>query len=188
MNAFGFNTFPVLETERLHLRQILPTDAEAWLAVFDHPDVMRYLTGFDEPTTNLTEVESFVRWADDIFTRKSGLRWAITLKPDNAMIGTCGFHLYKPMQRCAEIGYELHHDYWRLGIMTEALTAILQFGFEQMQLHRAEANVTVGNQASGGLLRRLGFTLEGTWRDKAFSHGQFHDLWQFGLLENEYRG
>jgi ribosomal-protein-alanine N-acetyltransferase len=70
--------------------------------------------------------------------------------------------------------------------MAEAVAVAVRFGFLRLRLHRIEANVTAGNAASAGLLKRLGFTLEGTWRDKVYARGQFHDLWQFGLLENEY--
>ena len=102
------------------------------------------------------------------------------------MIGSCGFHDYKPSHRSAEIGYELHHDYWRKGIMTEAVSELLRFCFNDLNLHRVSANVTVGNEASAGLLKSLGFTHEGTWRDCVFWRGAFHSLWQFGLLEGEY--
>ena len=187
MTPFAFTSFPVLETGRLRLRRILPADADAWLAVWNHPDVMRHLIDFQQPTTDLDEVNSLIQWADDILKNQSGMRWAVTLKPDATLIGSCGFHLYSRANRCAEIGYELHHDYWRRGIMLEALSDLLRFGFEAMQLHRIEANVTVGNEASAGLLRRLGFKQEGTWRDKVYSRGRFHDLWQFSLLEQDWR-
>lgn len=106
-----FHAFPELETERLRLRRILPEDAEAWLAVWDHPDVMRYLIDFDQGTTDLADVNEIIDWADGIFSRQTGMRWAITLKPDDRMIGSCGYHLYSSANRCAEIGYELHYDY-----------------------------------------------------------------------------
>jgi ribosomal-protein-alanine N-acetyltransferase len=186
LNTFAFETFPELETEHLRLRRILPDDVEAWLAVFNHPNVLRFLIDFEQSWTENDEVNSIIQWADAIFAQKTGFRWAITRKPDNRMIGSCGFHLYSPTNRCAEIGYELHHDYWRQGIMTEALTTMIRFGFRQLNLHRIEANVTAGNEASAGLLRRLGFTMEGTWRDKVYARGQFHDLWQFSLLKHEY--
>jgi [ribosomal protein S5]-alanine N-acetyltransferase len=185
--AYHFDSFPELETERLRLREITADDASDWLAVWDHPDVMRYLVDFDQQATDLGEVRGIIDWTRGIFANRTGLRWAITLKPEPTLIGTCGFHLYSPVNRCAEIGYELHHEYWRRGIMAEALAEILRFGFEALNLHRIEANVTRGNDASAGLLRRLGFTQEGTWRDKVYARGQFHDLWQFGLLEDEYR-
>ena len=133
------------------------------------------------------EVKSIIEWADGIYSRQTGIRWAITHKSDNIMIGSCGFHLYNKDNRWAEIGYELHPNYWRQGIMSEAVSEILRFCFDDLNLHRVEANVTVGNEASAGLLRHLGFTLEGTWRDKVHWHDQFHSLWQFGLLEDEYQ-
>lgn len=186
MSSFDFSTFPDLETERLILRRIVPADAETWLNLWNNPDVMRYLTDFAESTTTLPEVEEIIRWTEDIFTQRTGIRWAMTLKSDNRMIGSCGFHLYKKFHRSAEVGYELQREHWGIGLMSEALTAVVGFCFEQMEMHRVEANVKVGNQASGSLLRRLGFRLEGTWRQKVFARGEFHDLWQFGLLENEY--
>lgn len=186
MPPFAFTTFPELETDRLRLRAIGLDDAPAWLAAWNHPEVMRYLVDFARPTTDLAEVQDIIRWTQDIFAQQTGLRWAITRKPDPTLIGSCGFHLYSEANRCAEVGYELHPAHWHQGIMTEAMHAVLAFGFKAMALHRIEANVTVGNTASAQLLRRLGFSHEGTWRHKVFARGAFHDLWQFGLLEDEY--
>lgn len=185
--TFDFQSFPILETARLRLRQIVPEDAAAWLAVNNHPEVIRYLIDFEHGTTNLAEMREIIQWTLDIFSQRSGIRWGITLKADSTLIGSCGFHLYSRHHRCAEIGYELHHAFWRRGLMREAVTAMLNFGFARLNLHRVEATVTVGNQASAGLLHALGFTQEGTWRDKYFSRGQFYDVWQFGLLEGEFR-
>lgn len=182
-----WQTFPELETERLRLRQIVADDTATWLALFNQPDVIRYLIDFDQPQTELAEVEAIIAWTQTIFSEQTGLRWAITLKPEPRMIGTCGFNHITRKNRSGEIGYELAHAYWRRGIMREALGAVLQFGFQQLALHRIEADVTVGNDASAGLLRGLGFTHEGTWRDKAYARGQFHGLWQFGLLAHEWR-
>lgn len=71
--------------------------------------------------------------------------------------------------------------------MSEAVGALVQFCFDQLAVHRIEANVTCGNEASAALLRSLGFQLEGTWRERVYWKGAFHSLWQFGLLEPEYR-
>ncbi len=186
MNSFDFEDVPTLETKRLNLRRITPDDTTAWLAVWSNPDVLRYLIDF-ETTPDEAEVKSIIEWADDIFSRKTGIRWAITQKSDDTMIGSCGFHIYDKNNRWAEIGYELHRDFWRQGIMSEAVSELVRFCFNELNLHRVEANVTAGNDASAGLLRHLGFKLEGTWRDKIFWQGQFHSLWQFGLLEDEYQ-
>jgi len=184
MTHFDFTEFPILTTERLTLRRIVKTDVRDWLAVWNNADVLRHLIDF-ETVPDEAEVQSIIEWADNIFAGKTGIRWAIT-GTNNIMIGSCGFHLYDVKNRCAEIGYELHRDYWRMGITSEAVSAVLKFCFNQLSCHRVEANVTVGNAGSAGLLTKLGFTLEGTWRDKIFWKGAFYDLWQFGLLDNEY--
>ena len=185
MTKFNFETFPTLETDRLILRRITTDDMQAWFDLHQNEDVLRYLTDF-EVIPDEDEINSMIEWCDGVFSRKTGIRWAITLKQGDNMIGSCGFHLYDSHNRCLEIGYELHRDHWRKGIMSEAVSEVIRFCFEGMHVHRIEANVTSGNDASAGLLRRLGFTLEGTWRDKTYWKGQFHDLWQFGLLEEEY--
>ena len=71
--------------------------------------------------------------------------------------------------------------------MTEALGEVLRFCFDCLMIHRVEADVTVGNAASAALLRKLGFVLEGEWRERVYSRGAYHSMWQFGLLEPEYR-
>ena len=177
---------PPLESERLVLRHITPADHADWLAVWHSPGVLDYLIDFDgRPQSEVAE--AIIKWARRIVRERSGIRWAITLKPETRMIGSCGFHLYAARHRRAEIGYELHSDFWRRGIMTEATEAVLRFCFEQLDLHRVEADVVEGNVASAALLKKVGFTLEGNWRDRVFKRGAFQSLWQFGLLAPEYR-
>ncbi len=186
MTAFDFSEVPTLETDRLLLRRIMMTDHNDWLAVWHSPGVLDYLVDFEGRPQGEVARE-IIDWADGIFADGTGIRWAITLKPTDRMIGSCGFHLYEWRHQRAEIGYELHSDYWRQGIMSEATRAVLQFCFDQLGLHRVEADVVEGNVASAALLKKLGFTLEGIWRDRVFKRGAFHSLWQFGLLAPEFR-
>ena len=71
--------------------------------------------------------------------------------------------------------------------MSEALGAVLRFCFDRLGAHRIEADVTEGNVASAALLKKLGFTLEGVWRERVFWRGRFQSMWQFGILAPEYR-
>lgn len=186
MTEFDFATVPILETNRLLLRRIKVDDYDDWLAVWHSPGVLDYLIDFDGLPGD--EVASaIVAWAERIIRERSGIRWAITLKPNDRMIGSCGFHLYARRDRRVEIGYELHSDYWRRGIMSEATEAVVQFCFDRLDAYRVEADVVEGNVASAALLKKLGFTLEGNWRDRVFKRGAYHSLWQFGLLAPEYR-
>jgi len=186
MTTFDFSDFPILETERLRLRRILPSDSEAWLAILQNDDVRRYLIDIEDNPV-FDDLKEIIDWTDRIFESKTGIRWAITLKPDDTMIGSCGFHVYNAHNRSLEIGYELGRDYWRKGIMSEATQLVLDFFLLQLDVHRIEADVTVGNDASAALLKSLGFTHEGTWRDKVHVRNQFFSLWQFGLLSNDYQ-
>ncbi len=187
MSDFDFATIPTLETERLRLRRITLADRPAWFAVFNSPGTLDYLSDF-ERAPRAQVMDEIVAWSERIIAEKSGIRWAITLKPADKMIGSCGFHLYDPANRRAEIGYELHSAYWRRGLMSEAVLALLRFCFERLGLHRVEADVTEGNVASAALLKKLGFALEGCWRERIYWRGGYHSLWQFGLLAPEFRG
>lgn len=186
MTAFDFSVAPTLETDRLRLRPITRADHDDWLAIWHSPGVLDYLIDFDGAPRDEVARE-IIDWAERIFREKSGIRWAITLQPDDRMIGSCGFHLYDRRDSRVEIGYELRSDYWRRGIMSEAAQAVVQFCFERLGAHRLEADVVEGNVASAALLKKAGFTLEGVWRDRVFKRGAFHSLWQFGLLAPEFR-
>ncbi len=184
MSEFDFSVIPTLETERLRLRRIVADDAQDWLNILSHDEVRRYLVDIEQ--VNFDEINNIIAWTEEIIANKSGIRWAINLKPDNKMIGTCGFHAYDKNNQRLEIGYELGADYWRQGIMREAVRAVLDFAFNTLGVHRIEADVTVGNDGSSGLLRNLGFTHEGTWRDRVYAQRRFFSLWQFGLLKDEF--
>lgn len=186
LTNFDFADLPSLETDRLLLRRITADDHDDWLAVWNSPGALDYLIDFEGLPGGEVAGE-IIEWADRIFRERSGIRWAITLKPNDRMIGSCGFHLYARRDRRVEIGYELHSDYWRRGIMSEAARSVVQFCFDRLDVHRVEADVVEGNAASAALLKKLGFSLEGIWRDRVFKRRAYHSLWQFGLLAPEHR-
>ena len=186
MTPFDFSEVPTITTDRLLLRRISERDRSDWLSVFNSPGTLDYLIDFERAPRDNVMVE-IIDWAERIFRERSGIRWAITIKPQTTMIGSCGFHRFDPNSRRAEIGYELHSAYRRRGIMAEALTALLAFCFDRLCLHRVEADVTEGNLASAALLKKLGCTLEGVWRERERWRGGYQSMWQFGLLAPEYR-
>ena len=182
---FHFDEVPTLETKRLTLRRISASDLDDWMAVWRSPGVLDYLIDFEGAPQEAVGRE-IVEWAERIFAEGSGIRWALALKPGSRMIGSCGFHLFDRRHRRVEIGYEMHSDHWRQGLMTEAVHAVLKFCFEALAAHRIEADVVEGNAASAALLKKAGFTLEGVWRDRVYKRGAWQSLWQFGLLKPEY--
>ena len=172
-----FSAFPEIETERLILREIMPDDAAAVARIFGDAEVMRF---YDlETCDSIEQARALIDFFDESFEVERAIRWGIVRKDEDVVIGTCGYVWLREYR--GEIGYELAREAWRQGIMSEALDAILEFGFEQLGLNRIEALVMTYNVASAALLRSLGFTEEGVLRQHDFFKGQFHDMRLFSL-------
>ncbi|MBW4460922.1 MAG: GNAT family N-acetyltransferase [Nodosilinea sp. WJT8-NPBG4] len=170
--------FPDLETPRLWLRQSTEADAEAIFSLFSDSRVTQFhnLDTF----TQLDEARAVVERRKVGLETDRGIRWAIALKPSNSLIGSCGF-TWDKASNLAEVGYELASQYWRKGIMTEALSAILTYGFEVEGLDNIVAEVMLENIASQQLLKKLGFQSQGMLKNRGFWKGRHHDLEQFLL-------
>ncbi len=174
LRATVFSNFPVLETERLRLRESGPDDAGATLAVLSSEEVCRY---YDlSPLTLLDEAAKLIANRAAAFTREERIRWALARREDDVVIGSCGLSRWDEKAAQAEVGYELAPAYQGRGLMREALSAVLGFGFDRMRLERVEANVVPGNEPSLRLLRRLGFREVELRRARGFWKGESHDL------------
>jgi ribosomal-protein-alanine N-acetyltransferase len=134
----------------------------------------------------LDDTRGLIQRLQASYDRRESIFWCITLKGEDAVIGSCCFWNFSLGFHCAEIGYELHRAYWRKGVMAEAISAIVTYGFTKLGLHRIEANPLAGNVASRKLLLKLGFTYEGNLRQRVFFRDQFLDQHYFGLLKDEW--
>jgi methylmalonyl-CoA/ethylmalonyl-CoA epimerase len=152
--------FPVLGTEQLCLRGFKPTDAFDVLEMYARPEMVQWLE--HEPMDSIEEAEDRVRARMRLFEAGRGCRWAITFKDDpGKVIGSCGYFSVRVGSHTVEMGFEVHPEHWREGIMIEALTAVLDYSYSGVGIipvHRIEALVDPGNEASIGLLTKLGFT------------------------------
>lgn len=176
--------FPVIETERLLLRALQPSDAPTILAIHGNRDAMKYFGS--DPLHTLEEatarIQAFAGLRD---LPNPGVRWGLECKADQTLIGTCGLFTWnRDWKKCAT-GYELAPAYRGQGFMTEALYAVFEWGFDAMALNRIEAQVHPENTASLKLLGALGFEREGLLRQVAYWDQRHHDLIQLGLLRSE---
>jgi len=177
--------FPELATPRLNLTAIIPDHAAQLHETWTDPQVLEYLVL--EPFTKIAQTREMMCILQKLFPSGEGIRWAIALHQEEKILGTCGFHNWKKEHARAELGYELDSRHWRKGLMTEALSPVLDYGYREMGLNRVEAFVTVGNQRSLAFLQKAGFTLEGTLRHYEWAREQFQDQWVFSLLKNEWQ-
>lgn len=179
-----FAAFPELMTPRLRLRQLRAADAGAMFSFLADEEVARTF-GLETFTTQ-EDAQQRIQILNASFRNQAAIRWGLARREDDVLIGTCGYVYWKWRHRHAAVGYELARPFWRQGLMTEALTAVLRFGFARMELHRVEALVLPDNTPSSNLLQRLGFQCEGLLRDYGYWNGRFHDLNVFSLLESEW--
>ncbi len=180
----AFTYFPTLTTNRLKLRQVRSTDAEALFALRSDANVMEFFG--QEAHQSLVDTHKLIQRLQASYERHDSIFWCITLKGEDTLIGTCTLFSFNLDFRYAETGYELSPACWRQGITTEAMSAVLTYGFTELDLHRIEADVAPDNIRSKNLLLKLGFTYEGNLRQRYFFRGQFEDEHYYGLLKDEW--
>lgn len=173
MLTLDLSDFPTLRTERLLLREPRSTDAPALFSMRSDESVMQYI-GRRRATTLADAEELLDRIAADRASN-TGITWAITLHGDDTIVGTIGYYRIKFEHYRGEVGYMLHADHWRKGIMREALEAVVQCGFDRLGFHSIEADTDPLNTGSNALLASCGFTREGLFKESFFWNGTFQD-------------
>jgi ribosomal-protein-alanine N-acetyltransferase len=179
--------FPQLETDRLVLRELTLDDAEFYFRHFNITEIVKGCC-FPGPKSLEAAREEPELYCIKPFKENGGTRWGIVTKGNNELIGTCGFtHWWKNEHR-GEIGYDLNPAYWRQGIMTEALHAILKYGFESMDLNKIQALIDSENVKSQKLVLRLGFKKQSVLPQNSIFEGQSRDEVCFSLMREEWKG
>jgi ribosomal-protein-alanine N-acetyltransferase len=169
-----------LDTRDLHLRPSNKQDAEAMFAMLSDPESMKYWS--DPPITDIKEAIVVLDKDLESDAQGNSMCWAVTLKGEDEMIGKCILFQFSPTNRRAEIGYILNHNYWRQGLMQQALEAVINFAFNTLKLHRIEADVDTENAGSLRLLEKLGFEREGLFRDRWYVYDEWQDSVMLGLV------
>lgn len=186
MLNLNFSPFPVLYTERLVLRNFTKNDANDLFKLRSDEKVMQFI---DRPrTASVKDALEFIHKIHDSLKTNYGITWAISLNNNNkTLIGTIGFWRIMGEHYRAEIGYMLHTDFHAKGIMHEAMQPVLKYGFNIMNLHSVEANVSPENFASMKLLEKNGFVKEAYFKENYFYNGKFLDSLVYSLLAQNFK-
>lgn len=180
MLQVNFQPFPQICTERLLLREITKADGADFFALRSNKDLMRYI---DRPLAQtMQDAVNLIEIIITALKNNDGITWGITLKDNPQLIGTIGFWRIMKEHYRAEIGYLLSDAFQRKGIMQEAITAAINYGFNVMRLHSIEANVNPGNTASIMLLEKNKFIREANFRENFYYNGKFMDSLVYSLL------
>jgi RimJ/RimL family protein N-acetyltransferase len=173
----------ILETERLLLRPLEESDGDRIAEFMAERAVTEFLLYFSYPL-NVTQVHN---WLGDVLkaSPEQCAYWAIVDRPSNLLIGVLSLTL-DSYNRKGEIGYWMDRNFWGRGLMTEAVWRVVHYGFDTLNLHRLELTHMVANVASRRVAEKLGFQLEGCWREGHFKSGQFRDVKIYGMLNVDY--
>jgi len=176
-----YHSFPVIETPRLVLRELADRDAATVLEMFGDPEVTRF---YDVTTmTDIAEARALTGRLIRRFHDKTGIRWAIERRDGGGVVGTCGYPAIVASADRGSIGYELVRREWGNGFASEAVGAIVGLGHRVMRLHRIDALVVSGNEASAAVLRKSGFCREGVLRDYGRFDGRYQDMEMFAHVD-----
>lgn len=183
INEKAFDSFPVLNTERLTLRAFEEGDADALFELRNHPTVLQYLDRAADGDRQVS-VDMILR-IQESFKEKAGLSWVMSEKETGVFLGTFGFWRMWPEHSRAEIGYTLLPQYWRKGYMYECIATCMKYAFSELQLHSVMANVNPDNTPSWKLLEKLGFKREAHFREDYYANGKFTDSYIYSCLEKD---
>ena len=176
---------PDLQTDRLRLRPFDSGDADELFTLQSNAHVLRYWDS--PPWTDRERADQFIARCQQMADDGSGVRVAIERASDAAFIGWSALNQWNPDFRTASMGYVFVESAWGHGYATEAARALLQWGFDTLDLNRVQAETDTRNVASARVLEKLGFVREGTLREDCVVNGDVSDSWVFGLLRREWQ-
>gem|GEM_PF-526312 len=177
-----------LTTNRLIIRDPLPTDIDAWQRLLSDPKTMYYLS--DIMTNSLEEsqqnLETAVAEANN--PNRTKYFFAIENKKTGTFIGTAGYTVTRtvPVGKAAGVGYFILPEYHGQGIMTEALNEVIRFAFEDDDVYRLETGCFVENRASERVMQKCGFIKEAERKSYAWHDGRLKDRVEYRLLRDEW--
>jgi [ribosomal protein S5]-alanine N-acetyltransferase len=182
----NYSGTPTLETDRLILRKIELSDAQS---VFDHwlsdDRVMDNLIKGAHKSVSET-IERVTEIVNKYDTQEF-CYWGIELKASGELIGAIDLFKFDNMTENCDVGYSIGYKWWNKGYGTEALRAVIEFGFRHMKIHKISAAHNTDNPASGKIMRKVGMEHEGTIKHmirNAKNH--YKDCAVYGLLQEDY--
>lgn len=170
-----FQPFHVQRTPWLLLRELYPADREA---VFLHPDDPALHTFLlREPAENLVGADQFLQNVIQKASSGDGIHWCLDpADQQDCLIGHLGIWQIFSGHCRGVLGFILNREYHGKGYMSEALSAGINYGFEESGLHTLMADVTIGNPLSVRLLQRYSFVQEGHLKEDCRKDGVFVDM------------
>ena len=175
-----------ITTSRLILREIVADDWPAMLAYQVDHRYLRYYAWTERSEEDVGAFAQMLAGMRDADVPRRKFQLAITQPGDPTLIGNCGIRRKPDNEWEADIGYELHHDHWGRGYVTEAVSAMVDFGFRELGLHRVSSWCNAENERSWRVMERIGMKREGLLREANYFKERWWDTLVYGLLKDEW--
>lgn len=181
---FPLNDFTEILTPRLRIREVRNTDVSDFFRIRSNPENMRYIP---RPVAQSEQdILDFFALCNETYQKGDGLNLGIALKDSDVLIGSIGFYRTKWYADRSEIGYILSEDHRGKGYMHEAISAIIQFGFEKIGFHSLEAIIDPRNSASINVVEKVGFVKEGHLKECDYWNGEYLDSLIYSLINPKH--
>lgn len=177
----------ILTTKRILLRSFLESDWPVIHTLYSQPQTVQYNPGGypDDETSTKDLVKSWVYQHEVVDPGE--YTFLIADNTDGSFIGVISLRLGKKKYSNAEVWYKLEPTKWNKGYATEALRAVLNFGFHTLNLHRIECGCSVKNIASFKVMEKAGMVREGVHRALLPLEDGWHDACIYAILKSEFR-
>ncbi len=170
---------PGIETDRLLLRPLRQGDAADMFAYAQDELVAR--PGMWEPYGSFEECEWHVERLVGLYQRDL-MWWGMEHRADGRLVGRVELSNWDRHDSRAELSYALSREHWGQGLMTEAVAAAVDYGWNVLKLHRLSATVFPENAASIRVLKGVGMEREGTLRHYRKLYGEWLDVDVYAVL------
>lgn len=175
----------IIETERLILRRFEYADDDAMLKNWVADEKIQSL--YSEPVySTKAEVKGLLDKYIGSYEREDYYRWAVIEKASGECIGQIAYFLVDSKNHFAEIEYCIGSAFQCKGYATEATKAVIDYGFNEMNLHKVQICTKTINAPSKRVIEKCGFTYEGTLRDYFYMNGEYVGRHYFSILRSEY--
>jgi [ribosomal protein S5]-alanine N-acetyltransferase len=174
-----------LETSRLILRDFVQSDWQGIHSYASDPEVVRYLPfgpNTEDDTKNYLQIEIKAHRKRN----RQHFALAIALKEDKQFIGTCRISITDPNKSEGSIGFSLIREFWGQGYATEASQKLLEFGFQELKLHRIFATCDPRNNLSARVLVKIGMRQEGYLKEYELKKGEWQDRLLYAIIEKDW--
>ncbi len=174
-----------IETKRLILRKIKLEDSEMMFKNWaSSTNVTKFLTW--KAHTSVQDSKDFIYYIHRMYEQPFNYLWVIELKSNQQVIGTIGSVKTYPQLNSLELGYVIGETYWHQGYTSEALTAVIDYLFNEAKVNRISCRHDINNPSSGKVMLKCGMQFEGILRQAAINNQGICDVACYSILADEY--